>query len=62
MPGREDLIDAKRRLYVELLKMQPDQATDSDLELMTALMKDAGIQRILDKRLKERSGPCPTNQ
>ncbi len=52
MYSREDLIDAKRRLYSELLKVPPDQLTDSDLDVMTALMKDADIQRILDERLK----------
>jgi len=52
MPGREDLIDAKRSLYSELLKIPPGQLTDSDLDVMSALMKDADIQRILDRHLK----------
>lgn len=57
MPGREDLIDAKRRLYSELLKVPPDQLTDSDLDVMTALVKDDDIQRILDRRMKaEKAG------
>lgn len=52
MPSREDLIDSKRRLYSELLKVPPDQLTDSDLDVMTALMKDDDIQRIIDRHLK----------
>lgn len=52
MPGREDLIESKCRLYHELLKVPPDQLTDSDLDMMATLMKDADIQRILDRHMK----------
>jgi hypothetical protein len=45
------LLQAKCQLYHQLLLADPDHISDSDLNLMEALMKDPEIQQHLSKSM-----------
>jgi hypothetical protein len=42
-----DLLEAKRRLYVELLRRPVSEITQSDIDLIALLVRDPGIEKIL---------------
>jgi len=52
---KEDLLEAKRKLYHALLCMPNEylESSESDLHLMDVLVKDGQIQGLLDRRMEK---------
>lgn len=50
------LLEAKCLLYVELIKIDPDEATKAELDLMLALLHDEQIRNVFRKTLGPKKG------
>ena len=46
---KKEILEAKRRLYSLLLKLDNDKITDNELDIMLSLSKDEQIQDLFDK-------------
>jgi len=50
---KEEILEAKRRLYLLLIKLNKDTITDNEVEIMFLLSKDEQIQSLLEKENKK---------
>ena len=50
---KEEILEAKRRLYLLLMKLNEDSITDNEVDIMFLLSKDEQIQSLFNKIYKE---------
>lgn len=50
---KEQILEAKRRLYLLLLNLDDHEISDNELEIMYVLSKDEQIQLSLEKQRKK---------
>ena len=55
MMTRDDLIEAKKKLYLVFMRMNPDSLRDDDCTLLSAIAGDKDIQKILGRGVNERT-------
>jgi hypothetical protein len=48
-----EILEAKRRLYLLLMKLDEDTITDNEVEIMFLLSKDEQIQSLFDNAKKK---------
>jgi hypothetical protein len=49
---KEEILEAKRRLYLLLMKLNEDTITDNEADLMFLLSKDEQIQSLFETQTK----------
>jgi hypothetical protein len=52
MGMKEEILEAKRKLYLLLMKLDEDVITDNEVEIMLLLSKDQQIQSLFDNSAK----------
>jgi len=50
---KEEILEAKRRLYLLLMKLDEDAITDNEVEIMFLLSKDKQIQSLFENPNKK---------
>lgn len=50
---KEEILEAKRRLYLLLIKLDEDTITDNEVDIMFLLSKDKQIQSLFERQNKK---------
>ena len=50
---KEEILEAKRRLYLLLMKLNEDSITDNEVDIMFLLSKDEQIQSLFETQTKK---------
>lgn len=50
---KDEILEAKRRLYLLLMKLNENTITDNEVEIMFLLSKDEQIQSLFEERTKK---------
>lgn len=50
----DEILELKKRLYLALLGLAPDEMTEAEIKIMYAISKDPDIQQLINKALEKK--------